>query len=117
MEKINKWLDQFVIAWKKRDVDKVLELFTEDIEYWETPFKRLVDSEELKLEWESVKNQNNINIKCEIFLKEGDGYAVKWNLEYLNENRETKKFGGVYLIKLDADSKCYYFFHCGESDE
>ncbi|MEF3691827.1 MAG: nuclear transport factor 2 family protein [Candidatus Moraniibacteriota bacterium] len=116
MEKINKWLFQFTTAWKNHDADKVLELFSNDVEYWETPFERLDDFGKLKSEWRNIIYQKSIDIKCDIFSNDGDKYVIKWSLKYLDKNNKIKKFGGVYLIKLNANNKCNYFFHCGESN-
>ncbi|HAV11540.1 MAG TPA: hypothetical protein DCX32_03275 [Candidatus Moranbacteria bacterium] len=115
MKKINDWLVQFATAWKTHDIDNVLNLFTDDVEYWETPFDKLSSLDELKSEWESIKNQKNIEVLWEVFSKDEDKYAVKWSLEYTDKNYIEKLFKGVYLIKLNPDNKCDYFFHCEES--
>jgi hypothetical protein len=115
MEQINDWLAKLVNAWKTHDIDAVLVLFTKDVEYWETPFDKLSSFSELKSEWEGIKNQEDIEISWEVFSKDEDKYTVKWSLEYTDKNNITKLLKGAYLIKLNSDNECDYFFHCGES--
>ncbi|MEI7621052.1 MAG: hypothetical protein WCJ51_00795 [Candidatus Moraniibacteriota bacterium] len=115
MEKINDWLIDFTTAWKKHEIDKVLTLFAQDVEYWETPFDKLASFSQLKSEWEGIKNQKNIEILWEVFSMDENKYTVKWSLGYVDRNNVAKSFKGIYLIKLNSDNKCTYFFHCGES--
>ncbi len=91
-----------------------MNLFADGIEYWETPFDKVPDLGQLRTEWESVKNQKDIQITCEVFSQDGDKYSVIWDLEYLDGSGAKRKLKGVYLVKLNIDNKCTYFFHCGE---
>ncbi len=115
MKKINDWLEKFTTFWKTQDIDRVMSLFTDDVQYWETPFTRVANSADLRREWENIKNQQNIAINCKVFSKEGNRYAVFWDLEYKDTNNQLKHYKGTYLLRLNSDSKCDYFFHCGES--
>ena len=115
MKKINAWLNKFTLFWKTHDLDGVLNLFTDDVEYWETPFTRVFSLDDLRREWSNIKNQQNINLTCKVFSKEEDKYAVVWDLHYTDTNNQSKHYKGIYLLKLNAVNKCDYFFHCGES--
>lgn len=108
-------MDKFINYWKLHEVDDVLDLFTDNVEYWETPFNKVSDKSSLKKEWEYVKNQRNIEIFYDVFLKNRNKFSIIWKLKYLNEKNEIKIFSGVYLIGLNNDGKCNYFFHCCES--
>ncbi len=115
MEKINNWLDKLITFWKSQDIDEVMNLFTDDVEYWETPFKKLADSDELRCEWENIKNQQNIVINYKVFSKEEDRYSILWNLEYKDIFNQLKQYRGIYFIRLNSDNKCYYLFQTCES--
>ncbi len=115
MEKINNWLDKLTTFWESQDIDEVVNLFTDDVEYWETPFKKLANSDELRREWEDIKNQQNIVINCKVFSKEGDKYSVLWDLEYKDTFNQLKQYRGIYLVRLNSDNKCHYFFQTCES--
>ncbi|MBT4384605.1 nuclear transport factor 2 family protein [Candidatus Peregrinibacteria bacterium] len=115
MKEINEWLSQFTEAWKTHAIDKVLALFSDDLEYWETPFKKITNKIELEKEWQYIKIQTNIQIKCKVFSISGNKYSIFWELKYENNKNVQKELRGIYLIELDDQKKCKYFFHCGES--
>lgn len=108
MSQIQEWLHQFKEGWKKGDIDKVLSLFTGDVEYWETPSQKL-NSKEMREEWKSVQQQEEIELNTEVFSGDGDKYTVKWELTYKQEGQKTE-LKGVYLIKLNSEGKCYEFW-------
>ena len=111
---IDTWMQQFVSSWKNYDLDSIISLFEEDIEYWETPFQLVKDIEELRSEWEYVKIQKNIEISYEIFSQDDTKFTILWNLKYENTAGEEKIFAGTYLIKLNSSNKCTYFHHTCE---
>lgn len=106
---IENWLEDFERNWEKKDIESVLELFTEDVDYYETPFEKLDNKKELREEWRSIKNQSDIELETEIFSKEEDKFTVKWRLQY-SKNREQNILKGIYLIKLNSRNKCYEFW-------
>ena len=114
MNNINKWLSDFAEAWKSHNTNKVISLFSDNVEYWETPFKKLNNIDEVKSEWEYIKTQKNITLSTRVFSSIENKHSVLWELEYTNNEKTVKKFKGIYLIELDSDSKCTYFFHCCE---
>ncbi|MDX9914100.1 MAG: nuclear transport factor 2 family protein [Candidatus Moranbacteria bacterium] len=115
MKKIEEWLENFKVAWKTYDIDKVLGLFDDNVEYWETPFIKLSSFDDLKREWSYIRSQKDISIDTEVFSSVGNKFAVKWFLTYLDDKGEVHDLSGVYLIELNERDKCCYFFHCGES--
>lgn len=115
MKQIEEWLENFRVAWKTHDIEKVIGLFSDNVEYWETPFVKMASIDALKKEWEYVGSQKNISLRTEVFSAIDNKYSVEWFLTYENKENEVKEFGGVYLIELNEHDKCCYFFHCGES--
>ena len=109
---INSWMQQFVLSWKNHDIDGIILLFEEDVEYWETPFQLVKNIEELKQEWEYIKTQQNIEIAYEIFSQDDDKFTILWNLKY-NE----KEVAGTYIIQLNLKNKCIYFHQTCEEKE
>lgn len=106
---IEKWVEEFKQGWKSKDIDSVLDLFTDDVEYYETPFEKLEDKEELREEWKSVRDQEDIRIETEIFSRDQDKFTVKWGLSY-REKGEENCLKGIYLIKLNSQNKCCEFW-------
>ena len=105
---IEKWLTDFKQAWKEKDIDAVLELFTDEVDYYETPFHEFENKDELRDEWESIRDQENIGLEFEVFNSEEDRFTVIWSLNY-TQNGEAYESKGVYLIELNSENKCYRF--------
>jgi len=112
---IEEWLDAFKNSWINKNVPAIVELFSDDIEYWETPFKKLSSVEEVKSEWDSIHNQDNIKVEMTIFSKskQQDCFTVLWSLDYVS-NGSLMKWAGIYLVKLNKQGKCCYFYQTGE---
>jgi len=52
-------------------VDRVLELFADEVEYYETPTPELESKEEIRNEWRNIRSQENIEIDTEVFSSAG----------------------------------------------
>jgi hypothetical protein len=111
---IQSWLEKFKNGWKKGEVDEVLALFTDDVEYWETPSEKL-EPEELREEWNGVQQQEDIELDTEVFSSNGNKYTVQWELSY-TECGEITELRGVYLIKLNSEGRCYEFWQYCQSE-
>ncbi|MEF8880865.1 MAG: nuclear transport factor 2 family protein [Candidatus Nanohaloarchaea archaeon] len=105
---IHAWLSDFKEAWIEKNVDEVMEIFTDDVDYFETPFIEFENKKELRDEWNSIEDQKDIDLDLEIFNSEGEKHTVLWSLEYKNCG-EAFISKGVYLIKLNSENKCYQF--------
>lgn len=95
------------------DIDKILELFADDVEYWETPHKKLSSKDELRKEWEAINKQREIDLSIEMFGQNDGSYSVLWKLNY-NSDEGDQDWAGTYLIKLNDKNLCTYFHHTGE---
>lgn len=113
---IKEWLSKFVKFWENKDVDKVRSLFSENFEYWETPFKKL-EIEEFDNEWSVINRQENLQITTEVVCSEAQTHTVMWGLQY-DSSGSTYNWKGLYLIKLDDNTGlCSYFYQVGERGE
>ena len=112
---IEEWLDALRDNWTNKNIPAIMELFSDDIEYWETPYSKLSSLEEIKSEWSSINKQDNIKIDTTIFSKSEpqDCFTVLWKLNYTSDGIY-KNWAGIYLIKLNPQGKCYYFYQTGE---
>ena len=112
--KITKWLEEFNNSWTNHEVDTVMSLFTEDVEYWENPFLKIKSYTDLKNEWQFINKQSNIELITTIKLSSRDMHVVLWELSYLDEANTLQTWAGTYIIGLNDSGKCYYFHHTGE---
>lgn len=110
------WLDTFRNAWINHDIDSVMTLFAPEVEYWETPFKKLQSIDEVRREWQSIVQQQDIQLETRLFNQRDGKYAVLWNLSYRNLDGITRVVAGTYLIELNTAGLCAYFYHTGESN-
>ena len=111
---IIKWLELFRTGWVTKDVEKVMELFTDDVEYWETPHKKLLGKSDIENEWKAIFEQQNIELNFEVFSSSNDKHALLWQLTYVDDDLETQYWAGTYLIALNEAGKCNYFHQTGE---
>ena len=110
---IELWLSQFKKYWTNHEVEKVLELFDTDVVYFETPFQKLNSRDELKKAWGAIINQKDIDLEYSVYSAQGTKFSVIWKLAYKTDTR-IMNFSGTYLIELNEQNKCIYFFHCCE---
>ena len=111
---INEWLELFRTGWVTKDVEKVKELFTNDVEYWETPHKKLQGKFDIENEWSVIFKQQNVELNFEVFSSSNDKHALLWQLTYVDDDLETQYWAGTYFIALDEAGKCSYFHQTGE---
>jgi len=110
---INEWLDKFKNGWLNRDIDRILGIFDEHVEYWETPNKK-VDFANLKNEWQAIQSQDSINLDLSVYSSHANRYTVKWKLSYNDQQATQQNWSGIYLVELDNKNKCTYFYQTGE---
>ena len=111
---IEAWLSEFNKAWTSHDIDKVISLFVEDVEYWETPYKLLKSLEELRNEWQGVVLQSNIDLTTSLYSSVENKHTIIWHLQYLDQKQATQTRSGTYLVTLNKKGLCTYFHHTGE---
>ncbi len=111
---IDHWLQKFKSGWIEKDVDKVKDLFSDEVEYWENPYKQLVGKEKIRAEWEIVRSQENIQLETSVYLNRDNRHTVLWQLSYNDVQQKLSTWAGLYLIELDERGKCNYFYQVGE---
>lgn len=107
MEKIEleNWLNHLKDYWYQKDVEGVSSLFQKTIYYQETPFdKPYTTYEEIKNEWEHIKNQDIKKIEFKILAIEGKTAIIEWFFQ-----RDIHEFNGIYEIKFNNDNDCISF--------
>jgi len=111
---IKTWLENFKEYWQSHNIGGVLSLFDKNVIYYETPFIKLENFDELSRVWGSIKNQNNTYLDFEIFSSCGNKHSVIWKLKYEKKDIE-QNFSGTYLIELNDEGLCTYFHHSCEA--
>lgn len=99
------WLNLLEKYWIDKKIEKVLELFKQTTFYQETPFsKPYTTIEEIKEEWQHIKNETIKKVEFQIVAIENNIVIVEW---YLEQNNEI--YDGIYEIKFNEKLECIYF--------
>ncbi len=99
------WLNKLKEYWFNKDVDNAVSLFNKTTYYQENPYMEPYTTiEEIKADWEHIKEGNIQNIEFNILAIDGYTIIVNWILKQDNEY-----YNGIYEIKFDNDLNCIYF--------
>lgn len=99
------WLEKLTKYWWSKDIEKATSLFTKTTFYQETPFmKPYTTFDEIKQEWQHIKNQDIKNIEFKILAIDKNVLIVEWLFE-----RDITAYNGIYEIKFDDNLECIYF--------
>lgn len=100
-----KWLNLLKEYWFNKDIDGAVSLFTKTDFYQETPFMEPYTTiDEIRKEWEHVKDENIQHIEFNILAIDNNKLIVNWILKQNDED-----YNGIYEIKFDEDLNCIYF--------
>lgn len=108
MQNINNWLQDFKKYWLNKNIDLAMNLFTDNVEYFESPFQKFDSKGEVKEAWEYINKQNISILEFKLFNKEKNKFTVKWSLEYTIK-KEKYIFKWIYLMSLNNENRCDYF--------
>ena len=66
------WCLKLKENWKSKNIEQMIELFDEKVEYYETPTMKIDNMQEIKEMWEEIESQNTDNIItiCKIPLRQ-----------------------------------------------
>lgn len=106
---INQWLGELKRAWEQHDIDAAVALFSDDVEYWETPFSRVAPGDLHDL-WQDIRGCIDTNVTCEVYAQQGDKYAVVWSATWNDTAGKRQERAGTYLVTLNGEGKCNYFY-------
>ena len=104
-EFVEDWLNKLKQYWFNKEIENAVSLFQKTIFYQETPFvKPYTTFDEIKKEWQHIKEQDIKNIEFKILAIDNYTVIVEWIFE-----RDIKCFNGIYEIKFNDELECVYF--------
>ena len=102
---VQDWLNKLKKYWLNKDIESAVSLFTKTTFYQEAPFmKTYTTFEEIKQEWQHIKNQNIKNIEFKILAIDKNVLIVEWLFE-----EDMTAYDGIYEIKFNDNLECIYF--------
>ena len=110
MENVHDWLVQLKNFWEARQVSNILELFTEEVIYYESPSEKLGSKNEIMQVWAEIEQQKDIEVVFEHFSTEENKHAIKLSLRHKDQDNKLFRFSGVLLLILNEENKCEYFY-------
>ena len=102
---VEQWLQNLKDYWYNKDIENAVSLFNKTAFYQETPFMEPYTTiEEIREEWQHIKNENIQNIEFYILAINNNIVIVNWILKQNDED-----YDGIYEIRFDDELNCVYF--------
>ena len=110
-EYVNKWINDFVNAWKQHDIDAVLDMFDGVQNYYEGPFSDPVSTrKDVELLWIDIKYQEISSLEVDLIAIEEGTCAMHWYLKYRDvRDGIIYEMDGTYEVRFDNNGRCIYF--------
>lgn len=101
------WVDEYGRAWRDKDADAVVALFTEDAEYRSSPFRDpSVGSTGIHDYWtRATSTQEEAVVRMGTPVVAGDRVVVEWWATMRDEGEEIT-LPGCLLLRFAADGRC-----------
>ena len=116
-ETFKKIMQDYGKAWENFDSKAIINIFTEDGTYQETPFKKAYRGhKEIKEYWENVVKVKEKNVRfniSNIFIQDNTG-IVEWKSNFIrNDNGHPEELRGIILaeIKDGKIKKLWEYWH------
>ena len=108
----NKWIKDFMSAWKEQDVEAVMKTISKNCKYYETVFNEPCSSfEDIKKLWEVVPtNQKDVEYDYKIMLSNDEYCIVNFFIKRtLVPSGVVQDIDGIFQISLDENGLCSFF--------
>jgi hypothetical protein len=104
---IDGWLEAYARAWRERDPDAAVSLFTPDAVYRSHTFREPhVGSEGIRAYWEgATSRQAEIEVELGHPIVDGNRVAVEW-WTTMREGGEDVTLPGCLLLRFAPDGRC-----------
>ncbi len=107
------WLDKYGQAWERGDAERVIRLFTDDANYYETPFDKPMNGHEaIHRYWSegAGQSQKDVQFSAQILAVGEDFGIARWQAKLVRvPSGKQVALDGVLLASLDEWGKCKVF--------
>lgn len=102
MQKYYEWCIELLNNWKSKNIENIVNLFDEQVEYYETPKEKINTIKEIEKMWEEIKEQKTNNIEFNILCQNNECCIVNFIL------KDVVSYDMIYQIKLNENNKCIF---------
>ena len=102
MNNIELWCHNLTNFWQRKEINKIIDLFDQNVIYYEEPNNQ-ISYNELENIWSEIKEQHTSGIEHKILI-ENDNKCVANFLLHGNTTIDM-----IYEIELNEENKCIYF--------
>ena len=81
MKDYYKWCVELLNNWKQKNVENIVNLFVENVEYYETPTEEINTIKEVRKMWEEIEEQDTSDIEFNILCKNDECCIVNFILK------------------------------------
>jgi len=111
-KKFKDWFQKLGEAWTERDPHQAANLFSKDVEYYESVFDSPCENWDKVLNlWKVVPtNQKDVTFDFEIIATKNDLAVANWKVtRTLLPTNQKQIIEGIFVIKLNDEGRCNYF--------
>jgi hypothetical protein len=113
MQQVQKWLDDYVSAWKTYDKVAIEALFSENAEYRHNPYDEpLRGREAIVADWlDNPDKPNTYSAEYQPLAVNGNTAVAHGESIYYKTDRKTieRKFDNIFVLKFDGEGRCEDF--------
>lgn len=102
MQKYYEWCIELLNNWKSKNIENIVNLFDEQVEYYETPKEKINTIKEIEKMWEEINEQKTNNIEFNILCQNNECCIVNFIL------KDVVSYDMIYQIKLNENNKCIF---------
>lgn len=104
---VQRWFDTMRAIWLEKQPDRMAEILSPSLEYFENPFEPpLTTIEAVVSAWQEIKGQEIEFVEIELLHESADGIGTAiWRFK----TKDCSEHIGCYFVKLDKNGKCIYF--------
>ena len=81
MKDYYKWCVELLNNWKQKNVENIVNLFVENVEYYETPTEEINTIKEVRKMWKEIEEQDTSDIEFNILCKNDECCIVNFILK------------------------------------
>lgn len=104
---VEEWVAAYGRAWREKDADAVVGLFTEDAEYRSSPFREpSVGTDGIRAYWtRATSTQEDADVRMGTPIVAGDRVVVEW-WATMRDRGEEITLPGCLLLRFAPDGRC-----------